>query len=139
MITSRGRYAMRLVLDIAENQCGGCVSLADTAKRQGISLKYLESISAALAKADVIRSQRGRAGGYTLVKEPEQCTVYEVLCAVERTLAPVSCLEQPGERCPRAEHCATLPVWERLDGIINDYLSSVSVAELMNNEREQNE
>ena len=128
MISTRGRYALRVMLDLASQEKEEYVSLADVAKRQEISLKYLESIMAALFKAGLVESRRGQKGGYRLAEDPGRCTVLKVLEAAEGSLASVAC---GGEECPRREKCLTLPFWRELDGVIDGYLQSVTLADIL--------
>ena len=120
LISTRGRYALRIMADLAERQSEGFVPLKDLARCQEISEKYLESITKLLVKAGLLEGLRGKGGGYRLVKPPEKCTLEEILLLTEDTLAPVSCLEPGASACPRAADCRTLPVWEGLDGLIRD-------------------
>ena len=130
MISTRGRYALRVMIDLAEHIDEGYIPLQTIAKRQGISEKYLESIIAVLARAGLVEGQRGKGGGYRLSRELKDYSVGEIVRLTEGSLAPVSCLE--GENtCPRADKCLSLPVWEKLDTLINDYLDSVSLADLL--------
>lgn len=132
MVSTRGRYALRAVIDLAEH-CAqeAYVPLADIAARQGISEKYLESIAAALSKAGVVVGVRGKGGGYRLAGDPEQCRVIDVLRATEGSLAPVACLACETNSCERAEGCPTLPVWEGLGEVVDAYLSGITIAQLM--------
>ena len=131
LISTRGRYALRIMADLAERQSEGFVPLKDLARCQEISEKYLESITKLLVKAGLLEGLRGKGGGYRLVKPPEKCTLEEILLLTEDTLAPVSCLEPGAAACPRAADCRTLPVWEGLDGLIRDYLRQRSLADLL--------
>ncbi|MBR2835711.1 MAG: Rrf2 family transcriptional regulator [Coriobacteriales bacterium] len=131
LISTRGRYALRALTDIAKNQADGLVPLADVSRRQGISEKYLESIATALSKAGFISGQRGKGGGYCLAKDPEDCALGEVLSAVEGSIVPVACLECGPNGCDNRELCPTLPMWEQLDNIIHDYLDGKTLADLM--------
>lgn len=131
MVTSKGRYAMRVMLDLAGHNDGSYQPLADIAVRQGISEKYLESIMLPLGKAGLVEALRGKGGGYRLTREPDGYTVGEILSAVERTLKPVSCLETMGGGCDRPGGCASLPVWRRLGRLIDDYLGSVTLLDVL--------
>lgn len=132
-ISTKGRYALRMMIDLAMNDSGSYVALKDTAERQGISKKYLEQIVPLLNKADLLRTNRGYQGGYALAKSPEQYTVGEILRVTEGNLSPVSCLQYPENECPRASGCLTLPVWEGLYKAINDYLDSVTLQDIIDN------
>ncbi|MBQ1907959.1 MAG: RrF2 family transcriptional regulator [Firmicutes bacterium] len=135
-VTTRGRYALRVLCDIAENQaaCGqdprSYVSLKDISERQDISRKYLEGIMNSLCKAGLLESSKGKSGGYRLTRPAEKISVGEILRVTEGDLAPVSCMGDGAPPCERAAECPTLPVWEKLNIIINDYLDSVSLADL---------
>ena len=130
-ISTKGRYVLRMLIDLAEHQGDEFISLKGIAQRQEISEKYLESIIRMLVKARVVESLRGKGGGYRLNKSPDQYTVDSVLRLTEESLAPVSCLEVNAETCPRAGRCRTLPLWQGLDKVIRDYLESVTIADLM--------
>lgn len=130
MISTKGRYALRFLVDIAEHQGAGHVPLRDVAERQGISEKYLESIIKLLVRAKLLTGVRGKGGGYRMTRPPERYTVGQVLRLTEESLAPVSCLEEGADACGRAAECRTLALWQGLDKAINDYLDSVTVADL---------
>jgi len=125
------------MVDLAQNQKDGYVALKDISERQGISMKYLEMIAGLLNKAGLIVSARGRDGGYKLSKKPEEYTVASILKAAEGSLSPVSCLDTPENRCPQADLCITLPLWEELDRRIDEYLESVTVADLISQNRQR--
>ena len=131
LISTKGRYALRVIVDLAEHQAEGLIPLKVIAKRQEISEKYLESIIRMLVKARVLESLRGKGGGYRLKKSPDQYTIGSILCLTEESLAPVSCLEHNADTCPRASFCRTLPLWQGLDKVIRDYLDGVTIADLM--------
>lgn len=131
LISTKGRYALRVMIDLAEHQTDEFVSLRGIAERQEISEKYLESIIRMLVKARVLESLRGKGGGYRLKKAPDEYTVDSILRLTEESLAPVSCLEQNADVCPRAGACRTLSLWRGLDQVIHDYLESVTIADLM--------
>lgn len=132
IISSKGRYALRVMTDLAEHTGEGFISLADISARQEISLKYLEAITALLNKAGLLESLRGKSGGYKLRKNPEEYTLREILEVTEGGLVPVNCacLTEDGE-CRRSSLCPTMPVWQRLDKLICDYLESVTLKDLM--------
>ena len=130
LISTRGRYALRVMLDLAE-QDGGYVPLAEVAARQGISEKYLEGIIALLSRAGLVKSLRGKGGGYCLARTPEEYTVGEILRITEGSLAPVSCLDDAKNACPRAGECLTLPMWEKLYATISNFLDSVTLASIL--------
>lgn len=130
-ISTKGRYALRMMIDIAENQHKGYVALKDIAVRQDISKKYLEQIALHLSQCGMLRAVRGYQGGYMLSRDAGDYTVSEILSAVEGTLAPVSCLESPVNTCPRREGCKTLPLWMNLDRRIQQYLGGVTLKEVV--------
>ena len=138
-ISTRGRYALRLMMDIALVGGDAPVRIKDIAGRQAISEKYLEQIVSVLNKAGLVRSSRGPQGGYRLTRAPEEYIVGDLLRKMEGTLSPVACLSPDSEPCPRAAECRTLPMWKQLDTIVNDYLNSVTVADLMRGEQSGNE
>lgn len=131
LISTKGRYALRVMIDLAEHQTDGFVPLKLIADRQEISEKYLESIIKLLVKAKLLNGLRGKGGGYKLTKSPEQYTIGSILRLTEDSLAPVSCLEQGADTCPRAAECRTLSMWQGLDKIINDYLDNITLSDLM--------
>lgn len=131
LISTRGRYALRVMLELAQHERSEFLPLPLIAERQDISEKYLESILAALVRAELVEGRRGKGGGYRLSRAPEAYSLGEILTLTEGSLAPVSCLEGAENSCPRAEHCLTLPVWQRLDSLIGEYLASVSLADLL--------
>ena len=133
IISTRGRYCLRVMIDLAEHQGDGYIRMKDVAERQGISLKYLEKILPALAKNDIVDGIQGKGGGYRLSRAPEAYTLGEILRLTEGSLAPVSCLECGAAPCDRAADCRTLPVWTELDRRINEYLDSVTLADLIKN------
>lgn len=131
LISTRGRYALRVMLELAQEPSGEYLPLPVLAARQDISEKYLEGIVSVLVKAGLLEGLRGKRGGYRLSRAPEAYSLGEILTLTEGSLAPVSCLEGAKNSCPRAEHCLTLPVWQRLDTLIGEYLASVSLADLL--------
>jgi len=130
LISTKGRYALRVMIDLAEHREDGFIPLKEIADRQDISEKYLESIVKLLVKAKILNSLRGKGGGYKLSKPPERYTVGDILRLTENTMAPVSCLEKGAEACPRSADCRTLALWIGLDKVIGDYLEGVTVADL---------
>ncbi len=131
LISTKGRYALRVLIDLAEHRSENFVPLKLIARRQEISEKYLESIIKLLVKAQLLQGMRGKGGGYKLTKPPEQYSVGSILRLTEDSLATVACLEKGAPACPRAGECRTLPLWQGLDRRINEYLDSVSIADLM--------
>ena len=130
MISTRGRYALRVMLDLAKDESGTYVPLDDIARREGMSEKYLESIIVSLSRAGLVKALRGKGGGYMLTRQPEEYPIGEILRLTEKTLAPVTCLES-GAACPEADACPTSPLWQGLDRVIDDYLMAHSLADLM--------
>ena len=136
IISSKGRYALRVMIDLAEHADQGFISLADISARQEISLKYLEAITALLNKAGLLDSLRGKSGGYKLKKKPKDYTLREILEVTEGGIVPVNCACLTGdEECERSALCPTMPVWQRLDKIISDYLQSVTLKDLITESR----
>lgn len=130
-ISTKGRYALRMLVYLAAHQEDGFISLKEIADEQGISKKYLEQIVPMLNKGGILRTNRGNRGGYMLARRPADCTVGDILRATEGSLAPVSCLEYEVNDCPRADSCATLSIWEGLYKVINEYLDSVTLQDLL--------
>lgn len=131
LVSTRGRYALRVMLELARHDAHTLVPLSVLAERQGISEKYLESIVALLVRGGLVEGQRGKGGGYRLRQTPQECSVGAVLRLTEGSLAPVSCLDGGENTCPRARGCETLPLWEELDEIINRYLDGVTLSDLL--------
>ena len=130
MISTKGRYALRFLVDIAEHQADGFVPLKDVAERQEISEKYLEIIVKELVKGGFLTAMRGKGGDYRLKQAPEQYSVKSILEQMEGPLSPVACLEPGRESCSRKNACRTLPLWEGLDKVISGYLSQFTLADL---------
>ena len=132
MISSKGRYALRVMTDLAEHADGGFVSLADISARQEISLKYLERILPVLVKNGLVEGVQGKGGGYRLSRAPEECTLREILEVTEGGLVPVNCACLTGdEKCHRSALCPTMPIWQKLNKLIGDYLESVTLKDLI--------
>lgn len=131
LISTRGRYALRVMVDLAEHRTEGYIPLKAVAQRQDISEKYLESIIKLLVKAKLLNGLRGKGGGYQLTKAPELYTVGSILRLTEESLAPVSCLEPGAACCPRMAECRTLSLWQGLDRVISDYLDNITVVDLV--------
>ena len=131
LISTKGRYALRVMIDLAEHRGDDFIPLKTIAQRQEISEKYLESIIKLLVRSKLLSGVRGKGGGYRLTKAPEQYTVGDILRLTEESLAPVSCLTPGADVCPKANLCRTLPLWKGLDRVIRDYLDSVTLADLM--------
>ena len=132
MISTRGRYALRVMLDLAQDESGMYVPLDDIARREGMSEKYLESIIVVLSRAGLVKALRGKGGGYRLTRKPEEYPIGEILNLTEKTLAPVTCLEADTP-CPQAADCPTFPLWQGLDKVIDDYLMAHTLADLLRN------
>ena len=130
MISTKGRYALRFLVDVAEHQAESFVPLRDVAERQGISEKYLESIVKELVKGGELEAMRGKGGGYRLNRPPEEYSVRSVLERMEGPLAPVACLGPGQKPCPRQADCRTLTLWQGLDRVISDYLAQFTLADL---------
>ena len=130
LISTKGRYALRILIDMAEQSGNNYIKLKDIAERQGISEKYLESIVKQLVAHHIVVGLRGKGGGYRLNMEPDAINVGEVLRFMEGNLAPVACLEDGGEPCPRVAECRTLEFWRGLDDAIRRYTDSFTVADL---------
>lgn len=130
MISTRGRYALRVMIDIAEQNSSDYIRLDDIAKRQNISEKYLESILSVLTRGNLLYGVRGKGGGYKLTKAPEEYTVKEILNLTEGSLAPVVCLKSEKDRCPRQAECKTYPVWKGLYELIDGYFDGIRLSDL---------
>lgn len=130
LVSTKGRYALRVMVDLAEHRQDGRIPLRQIAVRQGISEKYLENILSGLVRHGLLSGLRGKGGGYCLTREPDQVTVGEVLRLTEGSLSPVSCLNGEHVKCERAATCRTVRVWSELDRMIGDYLDSVTLADL---------
>ncbi len=130
-ISTRGRYALRVVVDLAEHASQQLIPLRDIAYRQNISLKYLESIMTDLSKAGIVFAQHGKGGGYKLAKSPDSCRVSDVLLVVEGDLAPVTCLERNASPCERAAGCKTLGMWKKLHETIMLFFNDITIADLV--------
>ncbi len=131
MVSTKGRYALRVMVDLAENDDGGYIPMREVADRQGISLKYLERILPALVASHLVEGVHGKKGGYRLTKEPKDITVGEILRLTEGDIAPVACLECAAQECERMENCRTLPMWRELQERIADYVDHVTLLNLM--------
>lgn len=130
-VSTKGRYALRLMLDLASCETGCPVSLKDVAKRQGISDKYLEQIIAVLNKAGYVKSIRGAQGGYLLKKDPAEYTVGMILRLTEGDLAPVSCVGEDKEECIRKSHCVTIRIWKRINDAVNNVVDNITLADML--------
>ncbi len=130
-ISTKGRYALRLMADLAMRGEGEFVALKDIAESQNISKKYLEQIVPLLNKAELLKANRGNQGGYALARAPEEYTVGEILRVTEGNISPVACLQYKENTCPRRSECITLPVWEGLDKVIAEYLDKITLQDIL--------
>jgi Rrf2 family protein len=135
-ISTKGRYALRMMIDLAVHGAQSPVSLKDTSQRQGISMKYMEQIAAILTKAGYVTSIRGAQGGYMLAKPAADYTVGDILRTTERSLAPVSCLEEGSVQCERCGSCPTVGFWKGLYQAVNDYVDSVSLQDMAEEQKQ---
>lgn len=131
LVSTRGRYAIRVMIDLAEHRHGKFIPMKEIADRQEVSLKYMTKIMQALTKSGLLDGQHGKGGGYKLNREPADYRVGDILRLTEGTLAPVACLDVTDCRCDRAAECRTRPMWNELDRIINEYLDGITIADLM--------
>lgn len=131
LISTRGRYALRVLIDLAEHGSGGYVPMKDVAQRQEISLKYLERIIPVLSKNGFIEGLQGKGGGYRLVKPPEECRIGDILRLTEGDLAPVACLETGAKPCGRASQCRTYPLWVEFYELVNAFFDGKTLADIV--------
>lgn len=131
LISTKGRYALRVMIDLAEHQDSERTPLKEIAERQEISQKYIEAIMTLLSKRGLVDAVHGKGGGYMLNRKPEDYKIGEILRLTEGSLSPVACLEAGAAECPRKNNCRTLPLWTKLDELVEGYLDSVSLADLM--------
>lgn len=134
MISTRGRYALRVLLDLAENCSDSYIPMKDVAARQELSLKYIEKIMPVLSKNKLVEGVHGKGGGYRLTRQPEDYKVGDILRLTEGDLAPVACLESGAKPCERAGECRTLPMWSEFYKIVNNYFDGITLADLLNND-----
>ena len=130
IISTKGRYALRFMIDLASHGDDACINLKEIAARQEISVKYLEQIVIRLCQADLLVSVRGAHGGYCLTRNAKEYTVADILAATECSLSPVACLSTPENNCPHREKCTTLPFWEKLNDLVQGYLTSTTLEDL---------
>ena len=138
-ISTKGRYAVRVMLDLALNNTGECIKVKDIASRQGISEKYLEQIIAVLNKAGYVNSVRGAQGGYRIARDPKEYTVGMILRLTEGSMAPVACLEEGAPECERCDTCETLEVWKDLNAAIGKVIDGVTIADLVERRKQRSE
>ena len=137
MISTRGRYALRVLIDLAEHCGNGYIPMKDVAERQGVSLKYIEKIMPVLMKEKLIDGMHGKGGGYKLNRDPDKYVVGDILRLTEGDLAPVACLENGASPCKKAAECRTLPMWKEFHRITNEFFDGITIADLMRNEPTQ--
>lgn len=138
LISTKGRYALRVIIDLAQQNPNEFISIKSIANRQNVSVKYLESIITILNKAGFVYSLRGKGGGHKLAYSADKYTVASILKLTEGSLSPVSCLEQNPNSCPKAKECMTLPMWQDLNKIINDYFENITVQDLIDRHNTNN-
>ena len=131
IVSTRGRYALRVLVEMAEHSSDERISLKEISEKQGISQKYMESIMTLLSKNGFVDAIHGKGGGYMLNRKPEEYRIGDILRLTEGTLAPVACLEKNAEQCPKQNVCRTVGMWRKLDELIETYLDSVTIADLM--------
>ncbi len=130
-ISTKGRYALRIIIDLAENDDGNYIAMKQVAQRQRLSLKYLEHILSILKQNNIVEGLHGKGGGYKLTRRPQDYTVGEILRLVEGELAPVACLECGAKPCENMEHCRTLEMWKGLHKLIDEYFNGITIKDLM--------
>ena len=133
MISTRGRYALRVLLDLAQNKDEGYIPMKYVAEREGLSLKYIERIMPVLSKNKLVEGIHGKGGGYRLTRQPEEYKVGEILRLTEGNLAPVACLECNAKECDRKDVCPTIPMWAGFHKMVNDYFDNITLRDLMKN------
>ena len=131
LVSTRGRYAIRVMIDLAENMNGKFIPMKEIADRQDVSLKYMTKIMQALTKSGMLDGQHGKGGGYKLNRDPEEYRVGDILRLTEGTLAPVACIDETDCKCDRSFECRTRPMWNELDKLISEYLDGITIADLM--------
>ena len=131
LVSTRGRYAIRVMIDLAEHMNGKYIPMKEIADRQDVSLKYMTKIMQALTKSGMLDGQHGKGGGYKLNRDPEEYSVGDILRLTEGTLAPVACIDETDCKCDRSFECRTRPMWNELDKLISEYLDGITIADLM--------
>lgn len=131
LVSTRGRYAIRVMIDLAEYMNGKYIPMKEIADRQDVSLKYMTKIMQALTKSGMLDGQHGKGGGYKLNRDPEEYRVGDILRLTEGTLAPVACIDETDCKCDRSFECRTRPMWNELDKLISEYLDGITIADLM--------
>ena len=132
MISTKARYALRVMIDLAQNQQDGYIPLKDIAARQDISEKYMEIILKTLVKGKIIKGLRGKGGGYMLTRSPEEYVIGEIIELTEGPLAPVACMLPDADPCPRKDTCMTLPLWQKYDSVIHDFFYNITLEDVLN-------
>lgn len=138
-ISTKGRYALRIMLDLAQNHTGDFIPLRDIAERQNITIKYMEQIIGILGKSGYLKSSRGSGGGYRLARTPNEYRIGDILRVVEGNIAVIACLEDSPNECPRSGDCITLPFWQGLNRVIEEYIDGVTLEDLMQNSIKRNQ
>ncbi len=138
LVSTRGRYAIRVMIDLAEHMNGKYIPMKEIADRQDVSLKYMTKIMQALTKSGMLDGQHGKGGGYKLNRDPEEYRVGDILRLTEGTLAPVACLDETDCKCDRSFECRTRPMWNELDKLISEYLDGITIADLMEGDTADN-
>ena len=131
LVSTRGRYAIRVMIDLAEHMNGKYIPMKEIADRQDVSLKYMTKIMQVLTKSGMLDGQHGKGGGYKLNRDPEEYRVGDILRLTEGTLAPVACIDETDCKCDRSFECRTRPMWNELDKLISEYLDGITIADLM--------
>ena len=131
LVSTRGRYAIRVMIDLAEHMNGKYIPMKEIADRQDVSLKYMTKIMQALTKSGMLDGQHGKGGGYKLNRDPEEYRVGDILRLTEGTLAPVACIDETDCKCDRSFECRTRPMWNELDKLISEHLDGITIADLM--------
>lgn len=131
LVSTRGRYAIRVMIDLAEHMNGKYIPMKEIADRQDVSLKYMTKIMQALTKSGMLDGQHGKGGGYKLNRDPEEYRIGDILRLTEGTLAPVACIDETDCKCDRSFECRTRPMWNELDKLISEYLDGITIADLM--------
>lgn len=134
-VSTKGRYALRMMIDLAQTGENMPVALRDIAQRQQIPIKYTENIMSLLLRAGMVKSTRGKAGGYHLQKAPAEYQVYDIIAAAEGNLTPVQCLDSESPECPMQHKCATLHIWRGLNEVVRNYLSSITLADVCHGDK----
>lgn len=138
LVSTRGRYAIRVMIDLAEHMNGKYIPMKEIADRQDVSLKYMTKIMQVLTKSGMLDGQHGKGGGYKLNRDPAEYHIGDILRLTEGTLAPVSCIDETDCKCDRSYECRTRPMWNELDKLISEYLDGITIADLMKGDAADN-